>query len=184
LATKNYFGLDLTSSKQKPSACVSIDNNLRIVKTCLTTTDINIISSIIELQPAVIAIDSPLSLPTGLCCLDEKCPCKPLHEYKGRWSEQMLAKQEIPCYFTTKKSIIKDMVMRAVELRKELEKQGFMVIEIYPYASKRQLFGQLKSKRTSAGIRQLREALNNLLQDNDGVINKWNHDLCDAAMAA
>jgi predicted nuclease with RNAse H fold len=184
LATKNYFGLDLTSGEQKPSACVSIDDNLRIIKTALISGDSDIISLIKELQPAVIAIDAPLSLPEGLCCLNEKCPCKTAHEYKGRRSERMLAKIRIPCYFTTKQSIIKDMVMRAIEFRRQLEKQGFTVIEVYPYASKRRLFGQLKPKTTSAGIRQLREAISKLLQADTVLIEKWNHDLCDAAIAA
>ena len=184
MATENYFGLDLTASESKPSACVSIDNNLRIFKATLINKDIDIISLISDLVPSVVAIDAPLSLPDGLDCLDEKHSCKPLHEYKGRWSERMLAKQGISCYFTTKKSIIKNMVIRAMELRYELEKRGFAVIEVYPYASKTVLFGKLERKTTSAGIKQLRNALENLLRNTNDAVQEWNHDLCDATVAA
>jgi predicted nuclease with RNAse H fold len=182
--TSNYFGLDLTSGKQKASACVSIDNEPGIIKAALIFSDKDIITIIRKSQPEVVAIDAPLSLPEGLCCLDKQCPCKPLHEYKGRWSEQLLARAGFPCYFTTKKSIIKNMVIRSMKLKEELEKYKIKVIEVYPYASKTILFGKLKRKTTTAGISQLRETLDSLLRDSDSSISKWNHDLCDAAIAA
>lgn len=76
------------------------------------------------------------------------------------------------------------MVYRAIELRKSLYKRGFQVIEVYPYASKSVLFGKLKSKNTAVGIRQLRKKLGELFNNDNDLINGWNHDLCDAAIAA
>ena len=76
------------------------------------------------------------------------------------------------------------MAYRAIKLRKELVKQGQKVIEVYPYASKTILFGKLKPKNTSAGIRQLREKLGESLNNEAIIVNRWNHDRCDAAVAA
>jgi predicted nuclease with RNAse H fold len=133
----------------------------------------------------VVAIDAPLSLPSGLCCLEETCPCQPDLPLKGRECERQMAKERIPCYFTTKKSIIKNMVYRGIRLTGELKQRGYDVIEVYPYASKRRLFGSyIPKKTTSAGIKWLRNRLNSLFHDNNIYGEKWGHDLCDAAIAA
>ena len=96
-----------------------------------------------------------------------------------------MAKEGISCYFTTKKSIIKKMVYRGIRLADELRQYGYDVIEVYPYASKRRLFGKyIPKKTTSAGIAWLRNRLNGLLYNCDIYGEKWNHDLCDAAIAA
>jgi len=133
----------------------------------------------------LVAIDAPLSLPLGLCCLEESCPCQPAAEVKGRSCERELARQGIPCYFTTKKSIIKGMVYRGIKLKAELEAMGFEVIEVYPYASKVRLFGRnIPQKTTPAGLAFLKQHISLLLPSIAPYIDGFNHDLCDAAIAA
>ena len=133
----------------------------------------------------LVAIDAPLSLPLGLCCLEESCPCQPTAEVKGRGCERELARQGIPCYFTTKKSIIKGMVYRGIKLKAELEAMGCEVIEVYPYASKVRLFGRnIPQKTTPAGLAFLKQHISLLLPSIAPYIDGFNHDLCDAAIAA
>jgi len=133
----------------------------------------------------LVAIDAPLSLPKGLCCLEESCPCQSANEVKGRSCERELARLGIPCYFTTKKSIIKAMVYRGIRLKIELESMGYKVIEVYPYASKVRLFGKnIPKKATLAGLVFLKQHISRLLPDIVPYVDGFNHDMCDAAMAA
>ncbi len=98
-------------------------------------------------QPTVIAIDAPLGLPLGLCCLEESCSCKPLAEMKGRLRERELSRLGIGCYYTSKRFIIKKMVHRGIQLKDELTNLRCEIIEVYPYASELRLFGALPPKR-------------------------------------
>jgi predicted nuclease with RNAse H fold len=147
--------------------------------------DDRMMNMIRDFSPAVVAIDAPLSLPEGLCCLEEDRHCKPVSPFKGRESERLLAQQAIPCYFTTKRSIIKKMVYRGIHLARELDRLGYKVIEVYPYASKRRLFGSpVPRKTTAAGIVWLRDKIDTLVLNPEAVNEQWNLDLCDATIAA
>ena len=177
-----FFGIDLTSSERRPSACVCLNKELDIVFQGFLYTDSEIIASINKLLPEVIAIDAPLSIPSGYCCLDEACACHLKSSVKGRACERELARMGIPCYFTTKRSIIKEMVVRGIALRRGLEKLGYVVIEVYPFASKVRLFGKpIPRKTRSEGLLWLREKVKELTDSRD--VCDWSHDLCDAAMA-
>ncbi len=102
-------------------------------------------------SPQVIAIDAPLSLPLGLCCLEEGCLCQPKSFRKNRQCDQELRRQGIPCYPTTKKTFIKDLIYRGIELKTSIGhelKQANQVIEVYPFASKVRLFGTTMRDRT------------------------------------
>ena len=144
-------------------------------------------ADILELVPSykLVAIDAPLSLPKGLCCLEESCSCQPSTEVKGRDCERELARQGIPCYFTTKKSIIKEMVKRGIRLKARLECMGCEVIEVYPYVSKVRLLGKnIPKKTTPAGLVFLKQHISQLLPNLAPHIDGFSHDLCDAAIAA
>ena len=143
-----FFGIDLTSKEAKPSACFCLSDRLEVIYYGLPNTDSDIATQVSRCSPQVIAIDAPLSLPSGLCCLEENCACQPESACKGRQCERELAKAGIPCYFTTKRSIIKEMIYRGMKLRTELSERNFKVIEVYPYASKVRLFSKpIPSKR-------------------------------------
>lgn len=180
-----FFGIDLTSKESKPSACLCLDDKLEVVYHDLLSTDTEIVERVGRISPSVVAIDGPLSLPLGLCCLEDSCTCQPKSPWKGRWCERELARAAMPCYFTTKKSIIKPMVYRGIKLKGELGRQSCEVIEVYPYASKVRLFGKpVPSKTTLCGLQWLRGKLGSLLGDRAPWLGEWSHDLCDAALAA
>ncbi|HIC93192.1 MAG TPA: DUF429 domain-containing protein, partial [Anaerolineae bacterium] len=156
-------GLDLTASSKRKTACVVLDEALSIPVCEFLARDGEIVALVEDHRPVLVAIDAPLGLPLGLCCLEETCPCRPASARKGRQCERELSALGIGCYYTTKRSIIKGMVYRAIALRKELEGRGFAVIEVYPYATKVLLFGKLPPKTTVAGRRALQERLRRLI---------------------
>jgi hypothetical protein len=146
--------------------------------------DADLVALVISQAPGITAIDAPLTLPKGLCCLEESCPCRPV-EGKGRECERQLARLGIPCYFTTKGSIIKRMVYRGIELRRRLERRGYQVIEVYPYASKVRLWGKpVPSKLNSGGLALSRAKLADLMPSLAPSVADFDHHLCDAALAA
>jgi len=180
-----FLGIDLTSAEAKPSACLGLDRELKLIYCGFLYRDSNILEVVSRHGFALVAIDAPLSLPKGLCCLEEGCPCQPRAGVKGRSCERELARLGSPCYFTTKKSIVKAMVYRGIRLRTELETRGYQVIEVYPYASKVRLFGKsIPSKLKPDGLIFLKQHINCLLPTISAYVDGFNHHLCDAAIAA
>ena len=181
----DFIGIDLTMPDRKPTAYAGLSTDLRPCCLGFWDSDDEIVDAIIRWRPRLVAIDAPLSLPKGMDCLEEDCPCRSLLPQKGRACERELAKLGIPCYFTTKKSIIKEMVYRGINLKKELCRRGYEVIEVYPYASKVRLFGKpIPPKTRARGLAFLKEYLAYLIPDLAPYISKLNHDLCDALIAA
>lgn len=130
-------------------------------------------------------MDCPLGLPVGLCCLEEDCACTPTSSLKGRECERELARRGISCYFTTKRSIIKDMVYRGMALRDSIAGHGIEVLEVYPYAVKVSLCGKpIPSKTTSQGMAFLQERLGQLVPGVTTYAGRLTHDLYDAILAA
>jgi len=162
-----------------------LDNELQVVYLGFLRTDSNIVAVADLYLPEVIAIDAPLSLPLALSCLEEDCLRQASLARKGRACERELARLGIPCYFTTEKSIIKNMVYRGIGLKNRLCQAGFKVIEVYPYASKVRLFGRgIPRKTCSMGLAFLRRHLQNILPGLGPHLAALDHNLCDAAVAA
>jgi predicted nuclease with RNAse H fold len=183
--TMRVIGLDLTSSPEKATAFAVLTKEMDIAAEGFVTGDEKLIALAEEHRPALVAIDAPLSLPLGLCCLEESCTCHPVSSRKGRQCERELSALGIGCYYTTKRSIIKGMVYRAIALKEKLEGRGFAVIEVYPYASRVRLFGKLPRKTTVAGRRALQESLRRLIPDIPSPQESLlSHDALDALLAA
>jgi len=179
------FGIDLTSTPSKPSACLALDTERQPVYFGFLATDNDIIAIQNFYSPQVIAIDAPLSLPRGLCCLEKSCPCQPESREKNRKCDRELRRNGIRCYPTTKESFIKELIYRGIELKGKLSHEGFKVIEIYPYATKVRLFGKaIPGKTTGEGMAFLRQRLAALLPSLSPYLEAFNHDLCHAALAA
>jgi len=179
------FGIDLTSVEIKPSACLGLDAKLQLVYLGFLARDSDIIDITKFYSPKIVAIDAPLSLPTGLCCLEESCPCQAKFHRKNRQCDQELRQQGIPCYPTTKKTFIKPLIYRGIQLKNKLCQMGFKVIEVYPYASKVRLFGKTTpTKTTPQGIAFLKARLEELLPNLKLYLSMFDHNLCDAAIAA
>jgi predicted nuclease with RNAse H fold len=183
-----FFGIDLTSTEAKPSACLGLDNKSKLIYLGFLTQNRDIIALLNFYSPQVIAIDAPLSLPLGLCCLEESCPCKPKFPRKNRRCDQELRQQGIPCYPTSKKTFIKDLIYRGIELKTNVGrevKQDSQIIEVYPFASKIRLFGKnIPRKTTKQGMSFLKDKIGDILPDFKSHLYIFDHDLSDAAIAA
>jgi predicted nuclease with RNAse H fold len=183
-----FLGVDLTSTEAKPSACLGLDDKSQLVYLGFLTENRDIVALLNFYSPQVTAIDAPLSLPLGLCCLEESCPCQPKFPRKNRQCDQELRQQGIPCYPTSKKSFVKDLIYRGIELKTSIGrevKQAGQVIEVYPFASKVRLFGKTISRKTTKqGMSFLREKLGEILPSLKPYSDMFDHDLCDAAVAA
>ena len=182
---RRFLGIDLASAETEPSACLGLDGELKLIYYGFPNSNCDILEIINRYRFKLIAVDAPLSLPKGLCRLEESCSCQEEARAKGRECERELAKLGIPCYFTTKKSIIKIMVYRGIRLRAELKARGYEVIEVYPHASKTRIWGEsIPRKTTSAGLGFLKRHTSRLIPSLAPYVAGFNHDLCDAAIAA
>ena len=179
-----FAGIDLTCSPSKRSAYALLGDGLNIHRLELFGNINEIIAAIENDSPKVTGIDSPLCKPKDLHCFKDDCSCPdPLP--KGRKCERDLRKQGIPSYYTTKKSIIKKMILRAIVLKKELCARRFNVIEVYPYATKRRLWGkEIPKKTTTEGRRFLQDRLSTIIANIGEYEGKLNHDQYDAIIAA
>jgi predicted nuclease with RNAse H fold len=182
-----FFGIDLTSTEAKPSACLGLDSKSQLVYLGFLTENRDIVNLLNFYSPQVIAIDAPLSLPLGLCCLEESCPCKPKFPRKNRQCDQELRQQGITCYPTSKKTFIKDLIYRGIELKASIGrevKQVSQIIEVYPFASKVRLFGKnVPRKTTKQGMSFLRDKLGDILPSLKPYSGMLDHNFYDAAVA-
>ena len=179
-----FLGLDLTSSPERPSAAALLRGR-KVEAFFLPREDEEILALARIFRPHLVAVDSPLGFPQGLCCLEESCSCRPLSPLPGRICERELLRRGIPCFFTTKRSIIKEMVYRALKLRSSLEAEGLKVIEVYPYATKVILLGRKMPKKSKReGLEFLRRSLLVLFENLSPFSIFLSHDLADALLAA
>ena len=182
-----YMGVDLkTSTKQKSSlAIVDDDSGFVLMGNFSDNQQLARVAS--QYSPELIAIGSPLTLPTGLCCLEASCECQmESPEKKGRQAELELARMGISCFFTNKRSIVAKLVYRAVGLNKQLSGLGHHLIEVYPHASKMLLFGDnLPSKKNAKeSLRFMRDRLPALIAGLDAYLDRLDPSSCDSLINA
>jgi len=128
---KRIIGIDLAgSSKRETGICFLHGYNAEINS---LKSDAEIISSIIDFKPDLIAIDAPLSLPEGRCCTWEKCSCS-VHGIM-RESDRELIRMGIRAYPTLIESMI-PLTRRGINLSVLLRSMNFDVIETYPHGIK------------------------------------------------
>jgi len=183
-----FLGVDLTSAAKTPTAYALLNERLAIQKLDYFSGDAELASLADEHQPTLIGIDAPLGLPLGWNCLEDPCTCNtcfcPTLD-KRRTAEMELSARHIPFYWTTRRSIIKKMVYRAISLRSALESRGHHVIEVFPYATKVRLWGkQMTKKNTPEGITFLKQKLELLLPNLGQQLSDLDHDRADALLAA
>ena len=181
----SVLGIDLSASSKKPSFHALLDGNSKLTHLGKFSEYDELLGFLEVHKPSLIAIDAPLALPLGLDCLEEGHPCTPTLEHKGRACEQELARMHIGCFFTTKRSIIKTLIYRGLEIYRDLVEKGYQVVEVYPYATKVILFGdKLPPKNSARGLAFLKDKLSGLIVDLEPYMDDLNHDGCDALLAA
>jgi predicted nuclease with RNAse H fold len=180
----SYFGLDLTGSA-RPAAFATLDSSGALTAVGLLVDDTAIFGRIIAAQPRIVAIDCPLGLPLGLCCLDPACACTPARNPGIRLSEIAVRERGYSLYHTTKRSIIRSMVERGIALRRNLEASGLIVIEVYPFATKCALFGRPKLKKSSPeGRAWLQDRVASVVPGVEALQRPLTHDELDSILCA
>jgi predicted nuclease with RNAse H fold len=116
-------GVDLAGVPHRPTGMCILEG-LK-ANTTLLYSDEDILSSIQEEKPDLVAIDAPLTLPPGRKSIDERTgthfrPC-----------DEELKRRKIP-FFPITLGPMRVLTKRGIKLREILEKKGFRVVEIYP----------------------------------------------------
>ncbi|MGQ9560459.1 MAG: DUF429 domain-containing protein [Candidatus Oleimicrobiaceae bacterium] len=162
-----FGGLDPSGSAARPTALAILDDELcvRAVGSRLADEEISSYFAPHREQLFAIGLDGPCALPVGLeeCCFrtgGPPCAHQQPDGKKGRACEQELARRGIGCFFTVKGAFAKSWILRSLILFRQLEAAGHRVLEVYPYATKRLLFGPMcAAKETAAGRAALLRAL-------------------------
>lgn len=178
------LGVDLRSSSKHASAVAALQASpeAELAFLYLAHTDEEIFEIAQTLQPSLIAIGTPLGLPDGLCCLETTCECKSQSpQQKGRQLELELARMGISCFFTSKGSIIRNLIYRGIELSFRLQQMGFEVIEVYPHASKVILFGDsVPPKNSASSLAFMKRNLPELILGLEPHLESMDRNTCDA----
>ena len=181
------LGIDLRSSPQHDSSVAILsESDMSLCELTSFKTNEELSRIVLDNRPKQIAIGTPLTLPSGMCCLDQACPCVSDNlTRKGRQCEIELAQMGISCFFTSKGSIITTLIYRAIAIRKMLEGMGYPVIEVYPHASKVILFGDgVPPKNSQASLDFLVSRLTPMITGLNGYSESLDIHSCDALLNA
>lgn len=181
-----YLGIDLAASARRPSGFAVLDDALRLLALGRTATDDELLALAWRWGVSCVAIDAPLSLPRGMCCLRMSCGCQPQAADGRKAAEREICKQlGIGLFMTSKRGIIKTMTYRALGLKRLLTAAHYEVLEVYPFACKVALFGRAIPRKTAApGRRWLREQVTSLIPALALYQGIPGHDELDALLAA
>lgn len=124
---RKIIGIDLTGSEDKESGWAYMTGDY--VECRRIKTDAELISTVINLKPDIVSVDSPLAYPKGRCCSQKDCECSKYGIM--RKSERMLRHFGITVYPCLIDSMIK-LTTRGMKLAKTLREMGYTVIESYP----------------------------------------------------
>lgn len=176
------LGIDLRSSPKHATAVAALDSHAELTFLGTANDDSQLEQLVQNLQPSIVAFGTPLGLPDGLCCLETSCTCKSrVPQTKGRQLEKELARMGISCFFTTKGSIIRNLIYRSIRLSQRLQDLGFEVIEVYPHATKVILFGDnVPPKNSSRSLPFMKKRLPGLIRGLDPFLPSLDRTLCDA----
>ncbi len=140
-------GLDLAGSPQRPTGfCVLRSRHVEVGH---LASDADILHLVQGTSPRLVAIDAPLALPAGRCCLLDTCTCA--HTTHFRACDQELRRWGIP-FFPLTLGPMRQLTRRGMHLKAILEAQGVSVVETYPGAAQ-DLWG-IPRQRDTAGLRR------------------------------
>jgi uncharacterized protein len=141
------LGLDLAGSPRRPTGfCVLRGRRVTVGH---LFGDEDIFATVDTVAPQLIAIDAPLGLPAGRCCLLNTCVCAGTTHF--RVSDYELRRMGIR-FFPITLGPMRQLTQRGMHLKAVLENRGFAVIETYPGAAQ-DIWG-IPRQRDVAGLRR------------------------------
>src|SRR4051794_25351210 len=154
------LGVDLAGLEHRETG-IAILESRRLVYLGSAGTDDEIMAVARGLGPRVlVAINAPLNLPRGRCCLDDDCHCRHDPGTRSRDVERQLARERVPTLAT---ALIKILARRGIRLAATFRAEGFAVHEAYPFATLRLLGLPTRGKRSRAGRRIIGAALKEIV---------------------
>jgi uncharacterized protein len=141
------LGLDLAGSPQRPTGfCVLRGRRVRVGH---LFGDDDILTMVDTVVPHIVAIDAPLGLPAGRCCLLNTCPCAGTTHFRA--SDHELRRMGIR-FLPITLGPMRQLTARGIRLKFIVENCGFEVIETYPGAAQ-DIWG-IPRQRDVAGLRR------------------------------
>jgi predicted nuclease with RNAse H fold/dephospho-CoA kinase len=170
------IGIDLTGSEKRPSGwCVLRGSE---AKTCMLSTDEEIFSRSMAERPALISIDSPLSIPFGRVRVEDDDPGRGQFGIMRR-CERELKRRGInvyPCLLPS----MQGLTRRGMRLAEHFRSVGMPVIESYPGAAQ-DIIG---IPRKGAGMEFLKQGLADFGIRGPFIDHTTTHDELDAITSA
>jgi len=141
------IGIDLAGSEKRKTGICILDKNL-VVRTFLVFKDEEILSIVKNVNPSIIAIDAPLSIPKGRRNIDDR------EGPHFRECDLILRDLGIK-FFPITLGPMRMLTKRGMLLKEKLENLGYEVIEVFPGGAQ----DLLGIARKSKGLKPLREGL-------------------------
>jgi predicted nuclease with RNAse H fold len=141
------LGLDLAGSPRRPTGFCVLRG--RWVTVGHLFGDEDIFATVDMVAPQLIAIDAPLGLPAGRCCLLNTCVCAGTTHF--RVSDYELRRMGIR-FFPMTLGPMRQLTQRGMHLKAALEERGLTVIETYPGAAQ-DIWG-IPRQRDVVGLRR------------------------------
>lgn len=171
------IGIDLAGKMENPSGICILNGRKIILKTFYK--DKEILKEIKVIKPSLIAIDAPLSLPRGRCCLEKDCECAVGGHLRQAERDIRPYGRVLPLTFQG----MKMLTLRGITLTYQLRKE-YPVIETHPRTSQKMLglgssehlsrFFKLPGHATEHELDALLASLTGLLYLNDCYIELGN----------
>jgi uncharacterized protein len=154
------LGIDLAGVEHRETGIALLIGD-HLVELTSADSDRAILSHVAALPGhAAIAINAPLTLPRGRCCLHDACRCRQDPGTRSREIERELARGRVPTLAT---ALIKVLARRGIWLAAALRAQGRQPLEVYPFATLRLLGLPTGGKRSRAGRAAIQDALRPLV---------------------
>lgn len=148
-SSTSVIGVDLAGVETRPTG-ICVLKNLK-AKTFLAYNDDEILTAIDEIEPQLVAVDAPLSLPKGRKTIEERTS---IHL---RECDKELLRRGIR-FFPVTLGPMRKLTSRGIELRRILERKHLKVIEVYPGGAQ----DILGIPRKQKGLGNLRNGLKQL----------------------
>ncbi len=145
----SVVGLDLAGVESRPTGLCILKGLM--AETFLVYTNEEIVRKTEESKPKIVAIDAPLSLPTGRKSIEQRT------DVHLRECDKELLKRGIK-FFPITLGPMRKLTSRGITLRRIFESKHFKVIEVYPGGAQ----DVLKIPRKQKGLRRLRAGLETL----------------------
>ncbi|MGH6662493.1 MAG: ribonuclease H-like domain-containing protein, partial [Rhodospirillales bacterium] len=169
-------GIDITGSESRPTGWCFLEGNRAYTKR--VHTDAEIYSETINVEPDIVSIDSPLSLPKGRTRVTDDDP-KRGEIGIVRKCEKILFKRGVGVYPCLIQSM-QQLTARGIRLATHFRNIGIPVIESYPGAAQ----DIMDIPRKRAGLDYLAKGLADFGLEGDFATEKVSHDELDAITSA